>query len=132
MTSVGCWADECNWCENGWCKRGEITISEDWECESFEPYRNFYTDSYWIACCKDGEFYRNLVKNGKKIEYNGYVFYTKERITKDERYRLTEERTGYDVGEFRHLKGRWDTFLERVGDYPDVMTFPIYESEDTE
>lgn len=131
MTSVSCWADGCEWWEHDWCSRGAISISEDWECESFEPYRNFYTDSYYIACSKDGENYRKLVENGKKIEYNGFVFYTKDRINQYERYRLTEERTGYDVGEFRHLKSRWDTFLERVATYPDVLSYPLKEGEDT-
>lgn len=131
MTSVSCWADECKWCENGWCERGSISITEDLVCEDFESYRDSYTISYWIACSKDGEKYRKLVERGKRIEYSGYVFYTEDRITADESYRLTEERTGINVGEFRHLKGRWDIFVERLATYPNVSTYPIKEgSED--
>lgn len=132
MTSVGCWADECKWCENGWCQRGSITISDDLECEDFESYRDSYTHSYWIACFKDGEKYRRLVKRGVRIEYSGYVFYTEDRITEDEAYNLTEERTGVRVGQFRLLKGRWDKFVELVATFPDVSTYPIKGSEDTE
>ena len=80
---------------------------------------------------KDGKPYRKLVEKGKKIEYNGYVFYTEEKITDDETYCLTEERTGINAGEFIRLKDqkRWESFLERVGTYPDVSTYPIEEKK---
>jgi Holliday junction resolvase RusA-like endonuclease len=50
MTQVFCEADDCKWCECGFCKRGEITINCAWECDSFESYRDSYTDSYYIVC----------------------------------------------------------------------------------
>ena len=124
---VGCWLSECKWNQNGWCQRGSITIDELKECEDFEDYQDSYTDSFWKVLIKDGEPRRRLVKKGKKIEYNGYVFYTEEKITDDENYCLTEERTGIGVGEFGKLKEqrRWNLFLERVGTFPDVSTYPI-------
>lgn len=97
--NVGCWLTECNWNQNGWCTRGSITIDELKECENYEYYQDSYTDSFWKALIKDGKPYRRLEK-GKKIEYNGYVFYTDEKITDDEDYCLTEERTGMGVGDF--------------------------------
>lgn len=126
---VGCWLSECKWCRNGWCQRGSITIDELKECEDFEDYRDSYTDSFWMTVIKDGEPFRKLVDNGKKIEYNGYVFYTEDMITDDENYCLTEERTGINVGEFGRLKEqkRWKLFVERVVTYPDVSTYPIEE-----
>lgn len=132
MTSVSCWISECVWCDNGWCKRGSITIGEDLECEDFENYLDSYTDSYWKACYKDGKKFRRLENRGKKIEYNGYVFYTSDRITKDEEYYLTEERTGLGIYTFRKLKEQsvWDKFVEKIGAYPDVLSFPIEEKED--
>ena len=131
MTSVNCWADDCKWCENGWCHRGSITIDELKECEDFEDYQDSYTDSFWKAIVKDGKPFRRLVEKGKKIEYNGYVFYTEEKITDAEAYLLTEERTGVSVGEFMRIKDqrRWESFLERVGTYPDVSTYPIEEKK---
>ena len=131
MMMVGCWLSECKWNKNGWCDRGSITIDELKECEDFEDYQDSYTDSFWKAFINDGKPYRKLVENGKKIEYNGYVFYTEEKITDYETYRLTEERTGLDVGEFGRLKvqSRWDKFVERVGTYPDVSTYPIKEKK---
>lgn len=131
MTSVGCWVDECKWCKSGWCHRGAITISEDLECEDFENYRDSYTDAYWKALHKDGKKFRRLEKYGKKIEYNGYVFYTDNKITEDGEYYLTEERTGYGVGTFKQLKEqrRWDAFVEGYETYPDVLTLPVEESE---
>lgn len=128
---VGCWLSECIWCKDGWCQRGMIIIDEFKECEAFEDYRDAYTDSYWVACKKDGKSYRRLVKQGKKIEYNGYVFYTDEKITDDETYYLTEGRTGILVGEFRKLKeqSRWDLFVERCGTFPDVLTLPVKDEK---
>ena len=124
---VSCWLSECKWCEDGWCQRGSITIDELKECEDFEDYQDSYTDSFWKVMTKDGKCFRRLVDNGKKIEYNGYVFYTEEQITDDESYRLTEERTGVDAGEFRRLKeqSRWELFVDRIGTYPDVSTYPV-------
>ena len=128
---VGCWLSECKWCKNGWCQRGSITIDELKECEDFEDYRDSYTDSFWKAYENDGTPYRRLVDNGKKIEYNGYVFYTEGKITDDEAYRLTEERTGLDVGEFYKLKEqrRWELFVDRIGTFPDVSTYSIEEKK---
>lgn len=130
MTSVACWADNCKWMACGWCKRGSISISEDYECEDFEIYSHSYTDSYWIACLNGGEAQRKFVERGKKIEYNGFVFYTKDKITEIGDYWLTEARTGMGICQYNELEKRWDKFLERVDTYPDVMTLPIYESED--
>lgn len=129
--TVGCWKFECIWCKNGWCQREMITIDELKECEGFEDYQDSYTDPFWKAYKKDGKPFRRLVEQGKKIEYNGYVFYTYERITDDETYYLTEERTGLDVGEFRKLKEqrRWELFVERVGTYPDVSTLPVEDEK---
>lgn len=132
MTQVFCDADDCMWCEGGFCKNSSIVIGCDWECGSYEHYRSSYIDQYYEACSKDGKTFRRLVKNGKKIEYNGYVFYTKNRICPDGYYWLTEERTGIGVGQFAMLKDRWDKFLERIVTYPDVSTYPLKESEDTE
>lgn len=128
---VSCWLSECKWNNNGWCHRGSITIDELKECEDFEDYRDSYNDSFWKALTKDGKPYRKLVEKGKKIEYNCYVFYTESKITDDENYSLTEERTGLDMGEFRKLKEqrRWELFVERIGTFPDVTTYPIKEKK---
>jgi hypothetical protein len=129
MTSVVCFADDCKWCsEIGECQRGAITINGAWECEGFESYRDSYTDSFWVCCLKEGEKYRRFRPQGKKVEYNGYLFYTQDKITDSGNYFLTEARTGIGVCRFNELEKRWDKFVERVGDYPDVMTLPI-ESE---
>ena len=128
MTLVSCWADSCKWCNFGWCNKDSISISEDCECEDFEIYSYSYTDSYWIAKIKDGVVHRKLIQRGKKIEYNGFVFYTSDKITNRGDYWLTEARTGAGVCRYNELEKIWDKFIERVGNYPDVMTLPI-ESE---
>lgn len=129
MTSVGCWLSECKWCEHGWCQCGAITIGEDKECENFEHYKDDYNDSFWKACLDEGKAVRKLCCHGKKIEYNGYTFYTEDKICTGDYYCLTEERTGVNAGEFYKLKDqhRWELFLERVGTYPDVLSLPIKE-----
>ena len=132
MTSINCWAGECKWMAHGWCNRGAITISEDYECECFESYLAEYKESFYKAYLVDGEKYRKLATNGKKIEYNGYVFYTEDKITESGNYFLTEARTGVGICTFHELEKRWEKFLERINDHPDVTTLPIKESEDTE
>ena len=129
--TVSCWLSECKWNKNGWCQRGSITIDELKECEDFEDYQDSYTDSFWKTIIEDGKPMRKLAVNGKKIEYNGFVFYTEEKITDDENYCLTEERTGIGVSEFSKLKQprRWEQFVERIGTYPDVSTYPIKEKK---
>lgn len=127
--TVSCWLAECQWNNNGWCERGSITIDELKECEEYEDYYDSYTDSFWKALMKDGKAFRRFVEKGKKIEYNGYVFYTVDKITDAEEYYLTEERTGVMAGEFKKLKEkrRWELFLERVATFPDVSTLPVEE-----
>lgn len=133
MVSVVCFCDDCKWCtENGECNRGAITIAPDYECECFESYLEDYKETFYIAFSKDGIPHRRLETNGKKIEYKGYVFYTQDKITDSGNYFLTEARTGYSVGKFAYLEERWDKFLERIGTYPDVSTYPIEENEVTE
>lgn len=124
---VGCWLSECKWCKDGWCQRGSITIDELKECEDFEDYRDSYTDVFWKVYIKDGVCFRRLAEYGKKIEYNGYIFYTEDKITDEGSYKLTEERTGVGVGDFRSLteQRRWELFVKRVGTYPDVLTYPV-------
>lgn len=126
MTSVICFCDDCKWCaDNGECQRGVITINEAWECDCYENYIDDYNEPFYKACLEDGEKCRKLTKFGKKIEYNGYVFYTEDKITDSGNYLLTEARTGILVCRFCELEKRWDKFLEKVADYPDVSTYPI-------
>lgn len=128
---VSCWMTECEWNTAGWCQRGSITIDELKECEDFKDYTDSYEDHFWQACLEDGKPHRRFVDTGRKIEYNGYTFYTTSKITNDESYRVTEGRTGLDCGEFRKLKeqNRWESFVKRVGTFPDVSTYPIKEQE---
>ncbi len=144
MTHIYCGAEDCIAWENGYCTKKQISISEDWECEGYEHFRSTYKHYFYSAVSIDGTSYKGLELNGKKIEYNGYVFYTTGRITPLERYGVTEERTGYYVGEFRALKEqeRWDKFVHRASELPDVTSYPLAikinnkwvkkESEDTE
>lgn len=128
MTHVGCWLSECKWCENGWCNKEMITIDEDRECEDFVHFRAEYKHEYWIACYNDGKRFRRLIKRGYKIEYKGYIFYTEDKIDEYGTYRLTEERTGYSIGEFRTLESRWEKFLEIYPTIPDVMSYDTEEN----
>ena len=127
MTAVSCWNEECTHCQHGWCKRREIEIGEDRECENFQHYKENYKQSFWKALLKDGKTFRRLCKHGKKIEYKGYTFYTDEKITDSGYYFLTEARTGIGVCEYNQLEKRWDKFVAKVGNYPDVTDLPIEE-----
>ena len=80
MTSVSCWCNDCRWEQHGCCNRGHIIISEDYECECYESYREEYKESFYKAYIKDGEKYRKLATNGKKSSITATYFTPKIRL----------------------------------------------------
>lgn len=132
MTTVYCSNRDCIHLRCGICQRSNISIGEDCDEGCFDHFSYLDTDEYSHA------FYtaildKNNVKGkaahyrGKRIEYEGYVFYTTDRTDNGEAYRLTEERTGVNAGRFDMLKKRFDLFEQRVKEYPDVKDLPLAE-----
>lgn len=135
MTTVYCDYEDCIHYPDGECHRGSITVGEDYyaSCADFESYRDQkeYSYKYFMALKdKDGRVCRGEVYKAKRIEYNGFVFYTTDRTTDDERFFVTEERTGYGIGEFRRLKEmHWEKFIQMQAKLPDVKDYPIAEKD---
>ena len=133
MATVVCFCDNCKWCnDEGRCSRNVVTIDFAGECDSYEDYSKDYTDPFYKAVYDDNKNPCRTLCYGKKIEYNGYVFYTEDKINKTGNYYLTEARTGVGAGPYCMLEDRWELFLERVNTYPDIMTLPLKESDDEE
>jgi hypothetical protein len=67
------------------------------------------------------------VDYGKRIEYNGRVFFTSDRITEDGDYTLTDAETGCAAGAYKKLEQRFDKLCELAKSFPNVNTFPLVE-----
>ena len=112
------------------CTKDAVTIvyGSEYGCDDFEDYRKAeeYGEKYYIAVMVDG-VKAKAVQYGKKIEYNGRVFFTQDRVTYAETYTLTDKRTGYMVGAFvkLKLKDKWEKFLSAEKELPDVETYPL-------
>lgn len=139
MSKVWCNNRDCVWCDGIQCCAEQICIDDSYEygCETYLDYRD--TDEYleeYYKCVKtikeltEGEIYVAKAKAyGKRIEYNGYVFYTESHPRTDETF-VTEERTGYYLGSLEQLKtdeNRWKTFEQRAKEIPSVDTLPLAE-----
>lgn len=124
--TVYCYADDCIYCEKGCCTRDEIWVSVDTECEDYKSYTDSaeYREGFWKAVKVDGIAAKAYAR-GKRFEYNGYVFFTQSKITEDEDFYLTDERTGVSVGRFAKLKEKWEKFVELSKDIPDVSSLPL-------
>lgn len=131
MTRIICSNVDCLHCEQGshYCQKDIVCVGDDYTygCEDYIAYDD--TEEYKAKYCKavktkDGKVGK-AVAYGKKIEYNGRTFYTEDRVTDDECYAATEERTGYHIGRLAGLKDVWEKFLEREKKLPDVSTYPL-------
>lgn len=133
MTRVHCYNTDCIYCALNDCSciKDIVSIGEDYECgcDDYSPYYETeeYNQKYYIAVKADGKPAKAVRYHGKLIEYNGRTFFTADRITDGEYYRLTEKRTGVDVGTFAKLKTRWEKFIELEKQIPDVETLPLAE-----
>ncbi len=135
MTTVYCDYEDCIHYAGGECHRGSITVGEDYYagCADFESHRasKEYSYKYFMALKdKDGKVCKGEVYKAKRIEYNGFVFYTTDRTDDSEQFFVTEERTGYWCGDFRSLKElHWDKFVEEVSKLPNVEDYPLAKKD---
>ena len=131
MKTVLCSNYDCVFCDKRCqCQKDVISVGEEYRggCEDYV--------SYLDTCEYKAKFYKAIktkpvktakaVDYGKRIEFNGRVFYTKDRVTEgDESYRLTDERTGLLVSSMANLSDNYEKFLEREKEYPDVESLPL-------
>ena len=116
------------------CLKDIVAVGEDYTygCEDYISYLDSdeYKEKFYKAVkTKDGKVAK-AVAYGKKIEFNGRVFFTTDRVNtggvnEDETYTVTEERTGYLIGSFAILKDRFEKFLEIEREIPDVDSYPL-------
>lgn len=136
MKKVFCEFYDCMYNKSGLCDKETICIGcYEPPCSSYFSYLNTpeYQTEYYIAVKikkgKRGKVIGNgkAIKKGKRIEYNGYTFFTSDKTNDDDDFEITEKRTGYFCGTFKMLKDRWESFLKILPDIPNVEDYPLCE-----
>ena len=110
--NILCRVEDCRYMECGFCKQGDISISEDLECEDYESYLDTeeWKKTFWKRMKDDDNKCACRVKYyGKPIEINGRIFFAE---SKSEYARLTDELTGYSSGTKAFIKDNFDKLLE--------------------
>lgn len=135
MPLVRCQHTDCIYCNiaGGFeCKAAEITIGEEWDegCSGYEDYLDQpdYQNEYWIAVkTKSGEVAKAKVYRGKRIEHEGRVFYTSDRLEDGPCFLITDAETGVNCGLYALLEDQFDQICEQAAKYPKVETLPEAE-----
>ena len=112
--NIFCRVDDCRYMECGFCKRGDISIGEDFECEDYESYLDTeeWKQPFWKRMLdKDNNRICRVKYYGKEIEHNGRKFFAE---TKSEYAYLTDELTGMGSGTIEFIKNNFDKVLEAV------------------
>ena len=132
MTRIYCQNVDCNYCDPAdfICCAACVTVGEEHmggcsEYESYSSNKEYREPFYVILSDKNGKPWAKAIRHGKRIEYNGRIFYTTDRVTEAELYSVTEKRTGVDCGRFFKLKERWEKFLELEKPFADVENYPL-------
>lgn len=139
MPDITCENINCVYCDTNdyQCTRKYVRIGEDYPagCRDYTAYNGSpdYKQPYYICVKTKNGVPAKVEKQGKLIQYKGYRFYTSDRITEDEGYQLTEERTGVACGTMRVIKkqNRTAEMDELLKKYPDVVTLPTARWEPT-
>lgn len=130
MTTITCLCTSCTYNDyHGNCNLNDIEIDDVGACLNNKCYLDTeeYNDVFYAACTdldKEVEHLYREVRFGKRIEYNGFTFYTRDDI-RGGWYRLTEERTGLDCGTMERLEKRFDEFVELIKQRKDVMSLRV-------
>lgn len=148
MTTFVCDCTECRYNNafEGRCTKDRLSIADfnDADDENapacFESYRDRedYQEEYWITCKERGIIHRERRK-GKKIEINGLVLYTQDRMPPTEvclkhadltdGIFCTEEKTGYAVG-LRAAIQHTEEIVKFIQKNPSVMDYPEIGAKD--
>lgn len=127
MTNILCRRHDCVWCDpdEHVCLNTLIAVNED-GCEDYDTIFDLpeYREKFWIAVGGGDKPMYRVEKMGKKIEYQGRVFYTTEQVDERGSYLVTDGITGAGCGTFARVKKKWDAILAKAAEYPDVMTYP--------
>lgn len=110
--NIFCRADDCRYIENGFCKRGDISISEDCECEDYESYLDTeeWKQPFWKRMLdNDNNITCRVQYFGKEIDIEGRKFFVESRSGYAH---LTDAITGYGCGTRDMAEGRIAKIIE--------------------
>ena len=110
--NIFCRVDDCNYFECGFCKRGDISISEDLECEDYESYLDTeeWKKPFWKRML-DSENNRvcRVRYYGKEVEIKGRTFFAESR---SEFSVLTDAITGMSAGITPYVENNLSNIVE--------------------
>lgn len=128
--NIFCRVDDCVYMENGFCKRGDISISEDLECEDYESYLDTeeWKKPFWKRMLdKDNNIACRVRYYGKELEIEGRTFFVECR---SDYTLLTDAITGMSCGILAYVKdniARIDEATRRVEVPLDELPVATYD-----
>lgn len=131
MTSIWCSNADCRYCSpyTNQCEKNMVSVGDDYTygCDDYECYLDSdeYREKFWKAVRTIDKKAAKAVDYGKRIELNGRVFFTKEKIMDDESHTVTDQRTGLLARSPAWLKDNWEKFIELEKKIVDVESLPI-------
>lgn len=135
MTRVYCYNDDCVYCDadTKMCCRDIISIGDgiDYACDEYRCYLDTeeYGEEFYALVGKRRKPQGREKRYGKRIEYNGRVFYSQEKIRDDTFLFVTDAKTGLAV-KFYYIKENWDKFIELANKQRDIELYPLIEMGD--
>lgn len=124
--NIFCRVDDCRYQETGFCKRGDISINEAFECEDYESYLDTeeWGKPFWKRMLdKDNDRICRVKYYGKEIEIEGRNFFAD---TRSEYALLTEALTGMRCGTIDYVRNNFAQVVESANkvDIP-LQSLPI-------
>lgn len=144
MTIIVCDYFDCiHRSANGICDARQIYLVEDGLCSEYASYRSlpeyqhdfFRAERYTSELTGATKVYKRADK-GKRLEFDGYVFYTTNDTRKGAPENMTEEKTGYlvpgDLFTNPKRKENLSAFIRKMqsGEIPNINTLPDFPYEE--
>lgn len=119
------------WSEDG-CVADEVRFLFDSQyeeaCQTYENYANApeYRETFWLRRQDDDSTEMKIALNGKRVEYKGRIFYTRDKVRKDGNYDVVDGATGICIGTYADLEERYDDLLrfekivKKLEDLPEM------------
>lgn len=130
MTKVYCCNDDCIHCDadNKTCCLSMIVIGDgiEYGCEDYKCYLDTkeYSEEFYALVGKRGKPIGREKRHGKKIEYNGRVFYAQSKVSHDKYFSVTDAKTGLAVN-YNYVLDNWNKFIECADKQADIESFPV-------
>lgn len=132
MTLVYCYNDDCIHCDvnSSICCLDMISVgdNDNCGCDNYKCYLETeeYSEEFYALVGKKGKPIGREKRHGKKIEYNGRVFYTQSKVSHDNSFLVTDAKTGLAVF-YNFALNNWDKFIEVADKQTNIESFPIIE-----